>query len=174
MYAVHVHAWCIYTCFHVSVPYIYVSVGNFEIVSMLCLYASKPPGIRQHTKYCIYIYIYIIYIYIIIYKYDVGDLIQKYGLDNNKVNTQCDYTHLLAKQIGEWEDIAGSLNLTKQEILAINKDGHTEGDRRKLMLNKWVTKNGRVATYHRLIEACISAEEMDAAERICEFIKDKL
>ena len=86
---------------------------------------------------------------------------------------KCDKTHLVARYIGDWEDIAKSLNLTGPEIIAIKRDGFDEGERRNMMLSRWITKNGRDATFKVLIEACIEVEQKEVAEKICQFIKDK-
>ena len=81
-------------------------------------------------------------------------------------NSVCSRTHQVAKLIGNWEDIAQELGLTDPEIKAIQKDGHDEPERRKMMLNEWIQKNGSDATFHVLIEACRAVGEEAVAQEI--------
>lgn len=100
-------------------------------------------------------------------------LIRDQGLTAAQVDMKCDKTHLLAKRIGDWEDLAKSLHLTDPEIIAIKRDGFDQGEKRNMMLNKWITKNGRDATFRVLLEACLEVDDRDVAESVCQFIKEK-
>ena len=110
------------------------------------------------------LYLLAYYLYI-----DIEKLMEQYGLTANQVDMKCSKTHLVAKYIGEWGDIAKSLNLTDPEIIAIRRDGFDEGERRNMMLSRWITKNGRDATFRVLLEACVEVDQGDVAGKILAF-----
>ena len=70
--------------------------------------------------------------------------------------------------------MAPFLNLTLPEISAIEEDGQTAEQRRKMVLDKWIKKNGMEAKYICLLEVCLEAKDRELADRICEEVKKKV
>ena len=70
-----------------------------------------------------------------------------------------------------WKYLAPFLHLTPPEISAIKEDGKDALERRKMMLDKWIEKNGKDATYTSLLLVCLEAEDKELATNICREVK---
>ena len=93
-------------------------------------------------------------------------MMQRYGLTIEQVNSKITVSHLIARHIVNWNHLAPYLGLTAAEISAISRDGHDELERRKMMLDKWIRKNGCNASYQCLLELCLEADDRELADKI--------
>ena len=95
-------------------------------------------------------------------------MIQHYQLTAEQVNSKVAIPHLIARHVVSWTHLAPYLGLTGPEMSAISRDGHDELERRNMMLNEWIRKRGRDATYWHLLEVCLEAENRELADNICQ------
>ena len=93
---------------------------------------------------------------------------QHYQLSAKQVNSKVTVPHLIARLIVSWRRLAPYLGLTGPEISAISRDGHGELEQRNMMLNEWIRKHGANASYWRLLEVCLEAEDRELADNICQ------
>lgn len=98
----------------------------------------------------------------------ISSMIQKYGLTTEQINSKFAIAHLVARHIDNWRHLAPYLGLTGPEISAISRNGHDELERRKMMLNEWIRKNGSNASYWCLLQVCLVADDKELAENICQ------
>ena len=103
----------------------------------------------------------------------VSSMIQQYRLTPEQVNSQVTCPHLIARHIVNWRHVAPHLGLTEPDISAISVDGRDEQDRRNMMLNMWIRRNGYDASYHHLLEVCVEAGDRELAENICQELRDQ-
>ena len=104
---------------------------------------------------------------------ELSSMMQKYGLTSEQVNSQVASPHLIARHIVNWRHLAPYLGLTGPDIHAISVDGHDEQERRNMMLDKWISKNGCDASYQCLLEVCVEAGDRELAENICQELRDQ-
>ena len=77
---------------------------------------------------------------------------------------------LLAQVAGKivcWKKLAPHLGMSQSDIVAIERDGVDEDDKRRKLLQRWLQRNGRKATNYKLIEAFVGADDKDAADEVC-------
>ena len=63
--------------------------------------------------------------------------------------------------------MAPYLGMSDADTTVIERDGVGEEDKRRKLLQKWLQRNGPDATYYKLIEAFIDAENRHIADEIC-------
>ena len=98
-------------------------------------------------------------------------MMEQYGLTSEQVSSQVASPHLIAGHIVSWKRVARHLGLTEPDISAISMDGHDEQERKEMMLNKWIQKNGSGASYQCLLNVCVEADDKKLAENVCEELK---
>ena len=94
--------------------------------------------------------------------------------ESQRLEQRCSEKHLLeiaTHFCDNWQMIGYYLNLTRNEISAINDNYSTTEDKRVGVLMKWREKYGRKATYKVLVEAFFSNKQVDTAQRIIEWLK---
>ena len=104
----------------------------------------------------------------IMFSIAVSSMIEDYQLPAEQVNSKVTIPHLIARHVVSWTHLAPYLGLTEPEIAAISKDGHDELGKQNMMLNDWIRKCGRDATYWHLLEVCLEAEDRELADNICQ------
>lgn len=92
------------------------------------------------------------------------ELLIKYKLSVKQVDNKVEITHLIAKHIVNWRQLAKSLSLTESEISAIS--GSSEVEQANEMLEEWIRTN--YSTYLYLIKVCLKANELELADKICQ------
>ena len=101
---------------------------------------------------------------------DVQNLLQHYELKIEYTKQKCSENFLTSKvaaKIVDWKALAPHLGMSDADVVAIQRDGVDEDDRRRKLLQRWLQRNGREATYYKLIEAFIDAENRHIADEIC-------
>ena len=89
------------------------------------------------------------------------------------VNKKCseDFLIKVAAKIVDWKALAPHLGMTTAaDAVVIERDGDGENGKRRKLLQMWLQRNGPDATYYRLIEAFIDAEDKDTADEICKYL----
>ena len=96
------------------------------------------------------------------------DLIQCYQLTPDVLNRPVSDEHIIEIQKTiSWRDVGEYLLGRGPEFTDIDRDGHNEADKRRLMLNKWQEAKGDDATYDKLIEALVKAGKIEEASGVC-------
>ena len=73
----------------------------------------------------------------------------------------------MAGKIVDWKALAPHLGMSDAHVVAIERDGVDENDKRRKLLQRWLCHNGPDATYYKLVEAFIGAEDKNTADEIC-------
>ena len=76
----------------------------------------------------------------------------------------------LAKHCVDWQLIGFHLELTKTDIVAVDRKYQTAEQKRSEMLGKWKGKNLSNATYRAFIEALLSCGKVSDAIEACKAI----
>ena len=63
------------------------------------------------------------------------------------------------------------LSMSSQTLCDIKVENETENERRIVLLQTWHKREGRKATYYRLLEALHRCERRDLVEDLCRLIK---
>ena len=78
---------------------------------------------------------------------------------------------IIALKIVNWKDFPPYFKLT-EEATEIDQDPRNEeNDKRRKLLYKWIERNGSDATYYKLIEIFLEAENREMAEEVCKHIQ---
>ena len=100
------------------------------------------------------------------------ELVKKYKLTEKELGRECSKDHSL--DIGEfisWKDVGPRLaEVDNEDVVAIDKDGRDEADKRRLLINMWKKRNGSNATYDAMITAMLKARTRSEAERVCKML----
>lgn len=102
------------------------------------------------------------------------ELLDNTGFEGQHLNQRCSEKHLVkiaTQYCGEWQMIGYHLNLTEDEISAINYNCPSTEQKRVRVLMKWRDKYSHKATYKVLVEAFLSNKRVDTAQRIIEWLK---
>ena len=86
---------------------------------------------------------------------------------------KCPESFLTTKVAGiiiDWKALAPHLGMLDPDVVAIERDGVDENDRRRKLLQRWLQHNGPEATYYKLIEAFIGAKDKNTADEICKHL----
>lgn len=102
------------------------------------------------------------------------ELLDNAGFEGQHLNQRCSEKHLVkigTQYCGEWQMIGYHLNLTEDEISAINNNNTSTEQKSVRALMKWRDKYSHKATYKVLVEAFLSNKRVDTAQRIIEWLK---
>ena len=76
----------------------------------------------------------------------------------------------MAAKIVDWKALAPHLGMSDADTTVIERDGVGEEDKRRKLLQRWLQRNGPDATYYKLVEAFIGAENRHIADEICKLL----
>ncbi len=79
----------------------------------------------------------------------------------------------VSRIIADHEEVGPYLELTVQEMIAINRDARTHELRKKAMLTRWKQKNAWNATYRTLLEALLKCDRAGDAQKVCKLAQSK-
>ena len=101
-----------------------------------------------------------------------NDLRVKYCLNQTSLDSQVTTDHLLdvSMLLSYWKPFARAAGLTHPEIVAIDRDNHTEHDRRYEALYLWHQKNAYHATYSELVRIMLTIKKADIAQKVCRLL----
>ena len=105
----------------------------------------------------------------------LNDIISHYNIEEEQLQRVCSHNVRLniAQQLSDWKMLGYYLNLTEQNLTAIERENDTESLRRVAMLNKWHEREGRNATYLRLAGALYQHGRSDLVELLCRTVKER-
>ena len=95
-------------------------------------------------------------------------VVNQVGLAADELSKPCDSTVIpsLADCFSQWRVIFGSL-LSELDLDDIDRDKHTEEEKRIAALRKWKDRKGCEATYKVLVDALWNRGERYQAENLC-------
>ena len=90
------------------------------------------------------------------------------------LDMQCSKEHIyiIATFNFEWKTVGRRL-ITAQTIKDIDREGHSEQEKRDKMLERWLQSNGSGATYRVLINALSDVRNNQAAEEVRKLVKGR-
>ena len=95
----------------------------------------------------------------------VDDLMRMYGLTEVDLKQKILITDI---QELSWREVGPYLRTVKiQDIGDIDKDYHSQQEKRQALLALWKEKSGSDATYYSLVVAMLRAKKRKEAEEIC-------
>jgi hypothetical protein len=77
----------------------------------------------------------------------------------------------IAERLTDWEMVGRYLDLSEQELTAVERENHTEAQRRVAMLETWHKREGKDATHLRLANALLRHGRKDLVELLCQIVK---
>ena len=106
---------------------------------------------------------------------NMDQLVHRVGIDEDLLKKECSEKSLkkIAPLLANWLMYAKALELTQSQIQDI--DGHkllsTNEMKTLLVLEKWHQLHAFNATYHHLINVCLSRGHATEATKICKIVK---
>ena len=97
------------------------------------------------------------------------------GLAADELSKPCDSNIIpsLADCFSQWRVIFASV-LSKIDLGDVDRENHTEKEKRIAALGKWKNSNGIRATYKVLVSALLGNGEKDQAELLCRLLAYQL
>ena len=104
---------------------------------------------------------------------DLEELLKEVGVRLEKLNESIsdDHLHAIALFLTSWQTVASKLSLNEVDQDAIEREGKSEEDKKRKVLQKWKGKFAFKATYRMLVEALLSLAKADVAEKVCHLLK---
>ena len=103
------------------------------------------------------------------------DVAKEIGLAADELSKPCDSNIIpsLADFFSQWRVIFASL-LSEIDLGDVDRENHTEREKRIAALRKWKGSNGIGATYKVLVSALLGNGEKNQAELLCGLLADQL
>ena len=103
------------------------------------------------------------------------DLATDLGLAADKLSKPCDSKIIpsLSDCFSQWRVVFASL-LSEIDLGDINRENHTEEEKRIAALHKWKARKGDGATYEVVVNALLNIGEKGQAESLCKILSDSL
>ena len=103
----------------------------------------------------------------------LDDILAKQGLKREDVDKECSQAirFEIAMKITDWKMAGHYLSIPSQTLRDIKIENETEDERRIVLLQTWHKREGRKATYYRLLEALHRLHRRDLVEDLCGLIK---
>ena len=100
------------------------------------------------------------------------DIISRRGLAKEKLQEKCSQAIRLkiAAKLEDWKMVGRYLNVPSEKLTAIERENHTEDQRRVGILDTWHKREGEDASYLRLADALYQQGRRDLVELLCELI----
>ena len=106
----------------------------------------------------------------------LDDELEEHGLTRNQLNTPCspEVSRALAMKIDDWKLLAPFIELSAQDIAAIQEDNRSYKTQSLDSLAGWRRKFGSKATYLMLAEGLEKIGRLDLVGELCVLCKDTL
>lgn len=85
--------------------------------------------------------------------------------------TSVEHIRKIAIFLPSWRTVAAYLELSENDLDAVERDCKDEQDKRLKVLQKWKGKYGPRATYKKLVEVLLLLSMADTAEKICHLLE---
>lgn len=101
------------------------------------------------------------------------EILSPYGIAEKDLDKECsnDIISRIALKIIDWKVTGHCLGVPKEKISAIDVDNKTEEQRRIALLDTWRMREGKNATYSKLIHALHDQGQCDLVEILCNLVK---
>ena len=102
----------------------------------------------------------------------LDELLKKVGITPEQLNETCtnDHLHDIALFLKSWRTLAPHLQLSSNDVEAVDEDAHSAKERRQKFLESWKAKFAFTATYRVLVEAFLKIGNADQAEEVCRLL----
>ena len=100
-------------------------------------------------------------------------ILSRYGLERSALERRCtrDIGDHIFRRLDDWQSAGRCLGVPQEKIVAIGVENRTEDQRKSVLYDEWVQRNGKLAaTCLRLAEALDILERRDLIEALCERI----
>lgn len=104
---------------------------------------------------------------------ELEELLKEVGVRVENLNEPISDNHLheIASFLTSWQTVASKLCLNEIDQDTIEREGKSEEDKKRKMLQKWKGIFAFKATYRMLVEALLSLAKADVAEKVCRLLK---
>ena len=102
----------------------------------------------------------------------LDDLLGEVGVTHAQLDKPCSLENLreIALFLESWRELAPHLGLSSAQVEAIERDGHSEQERRLKILELWIAKFAFLAKYRVLVEVLLKIGRANIAEKICRLL----
>ena len=102
----------------------------------------------------------------------LDELLENVGITHMQLKKKCTNEHLhgIALSLKSWRTLAPHLGLSSDEVEVVDRDAHSEKERRQKCLESWKAKFAFAATYRVLVEALLKNGNADQAEEVCRLL----
>ena len=102
----------------------------------------------------------------------LDDLLGEVGVTHAQLDKPCSLENLreIALFLESWRELAPHLGLSSAQVEAIERDGHSEQERRLKILELWIAKFAFKAKYRVLVEVLLKIGRANIAEKICRLL----
>ena len=102
----------------------------------------------------------------------LDELLKEVGITHMQLEEKCTNEHLhgISLSLKSWRTLAPQLGLSSSEVEAVDRDAHSEKERRQKCLESWKAKFAFAATYRVLVEALLEIGNADQAEEVCRLL----
>ena len=107
----------------------------------------------------------------------IDEILSQHGLQREDVNKICSQgiRFEISIKIINWKLVGHRLGIPEEKLVAIQRDNNTEEERRVALLCTWHQREGRRATYLKLMIALHQQCDNDLVAKLCSMVKsDKI
>ena len=103
----------------------------------------------------------------------IEEILTRHGLREEDLHQACSQAirYEIAIKITDWQTLGHCFNIPKEKLVAIKVDHRTEEQRRIALLCTWHQREGREATYYKLITALFNRQRLDLVDEVCILLK---
>ena len=100
-------------------------------------------------------------------------LVKSYNLTESSLQSKYSDDHMAEiEKFISWQEVGRHLpKITRLHLRDIGNDGRTQGEKRRLLLDKWEESNGDDATYDAMITAMLKAGKKAEATSVCQLLQ---
>ena len=107
------------------------------------------------------------------FELDLEEILSQNDIAREDLDKECSQgiRYEIAIQIIDWKMIGHYFGIPKEKLVAIEEENRTEEQRRVELLYTWSMREGRQATYYKLINALYHQDRRDLVETVCKLIR---
>ena len=105
----------------------------------------------------------------------LDELLSKVGVKPTQLEEVCSDEHLqkIAQSLESWRELRVHLGVSQADVEAIERDSHSEPEKRQQMLQLWQKRFAYKATYRVLVEGLLSIGNAKMAHTVCRLVKQQ-
>ena len=106
----------------------------------------------------------------------LDDILSRHGLQRECLDRECprDVRMKIAEELSNWKMVGHCFKFTPVKIKDIERDNHSEEERKVALLDAWGQREVSEATYLKLADVLHRRNRRDLVEFLCGKIKDTL